>query len=101
MIFKYDILQVIIYPDLKLRKMFVHDAWVIAKFTDDFDLKLAVSQDPYFCITREDIFQLMHTHDDIMIEHMLKIGVKLEIQEDTGFTIVSIKKAKVDQNLHT
>jgi hypothetical protein len=38
----------------------------------------------------------MHTHDDIMIEHMLKIGVKLEIQEDTGFTIVSIKKSKVD-----
>jgi hypothetical protein len=31
-----------------------------------------------------------------MIEHMLKIGVKLEIQEDADFTIVSIKKAKVD-----
>ena len=96
MIFKYDILQVIIYPDLKLRKMFVHNAWTIAKFTDNFDLKLAVSQDPYFCITREDIFHLVHTLDDIMIEHMLKTEVKLEIQEDAGFVHVSIKKAKVD-----
>lgn len=56
MILKYDFLSVIMYPELKSRREFVHDAWLIAKYTDNFELKMAISKDPYFYITREDIF---------------------------------------------
>ena len=77
MIHYYDFLSVVMYPDMKNRRLFVHDAWLIAKYTDNFELKMAISNDPYFFITREDIFQLIKTHDDTMIEHMLKIQVAL------------------------
>ena len=35
MIIKYDFLSIIIYPDLKARKLFVHNAWLIAKYTEN------------------------------------------------------------------
>ena len=52
MIKKYDILSVVMYPDLKNRKLFVHDAWNIAKLSENRELKLEISNDPYFFITR-------------------------------------------------
>lgn len=52
MIIKYDILSVVMYPDLKNRKLFVHDAWNIAKLSENHELKIAISNDPYFYITR-------------------------------------------------
>ena len=73
MMLDYDFLSVVMYPDLKCRRNFIHDAWLIAKFTENFELKLAISRDPYFFITRDDIFHLIKTHDDDMIEHMLKL----------------------------
>lgn len=77
MLYKYDFLSVVMYPELKSRRQFVHDAWLIAKYTENFELKMAISKDPYFYITREDILKLIKTQDDDMIEHMLKIGVSL------------------------
>ena len=77
MVFGYDFMSVVMYPDLKNRRHFVHDAWVIAKFTENFEFKMAISNDPYFYITRDDIYYLIKTHDDQMIEHMLKIQVAL------------------------
>ena len=68
MMSEYDFFSVVIYPDLKARKQFVHDAWEIAKFTECYELKLIISQDPYFYITRDDIFQMVHTNDQEMIE---------------------------------
>lgn len=65
------------YPDYKNRRHFVHEAWLIAKFTENFELKMAISNDPYFFLTRQDILQLIRTNDDDMIEHMLKIQVAL------------------------
>jgi hypothetical protein len=56
MINEYDFFSIIIYPDLKARKQFVHDAWEIAKFTENFELKMIIIQDPNFFLTREDIF---------------------------------------------
>jgi len=56
MIYKYDFFAIIIYPDLIARKKFVHDAWVIAKFTENYEFKMVLSKDPYFYITRDDIF---------------------------------------------
>jgi hypothetical protein len=56
MMFEYDFLSVVMYPDLKNRRLFVHDAWLIAKYTENFELKFAISKDPYFFITRDDIY---------------------------------------------
>lgn len=56
MMFFYDFMSVVMYPDLKNRRFFVHDAWVIAKYTENNELKLAISNDPYFYITRDDIY---------------------------------------------
>ena len=71
MLYFYDFLSVVMYPDLKSRRFFVHDAWIIAKYTENLELKKAITNDPYFYITREDIYQLIKTHDDQMIEIML------------------------------
>jgi hypothetical protein len=60
------------YPDYKNRRNFVHEAWLIAKLTENNELKLAISKDPYFFLTRQDILQLIRTNDDNMIEHMLR-----------------------------
>jgi len=56
MLFYYDFMSVVMYPDLKNRRFFVHDAWEIAKYTENFELKMAIANDPYFYITRADIF---------------------------------------------
>ena len=45
MIKKYDILSVVMYPDLINRKKFVHDAWNIAKLSENYELKIAISND--------------------------------------------------------
>lgn len=73
----FEFLSVVMYPDYKNRRNFVHEAWLIAKFTENFELKMAISKDPYFFLTRLDILQLIRTSDDDMIEHMLKIQVAL------------------------
>ena len=93
MMFKYDFLSVVMYPDLKNRRLFVHEAWLIAKNTENSELKMAISKDPYFFITREDILQLIKTEDNDMIEHMLNIRVSLQIQEDISYKLVYIKHA--------
>ena len=48
-------MSLVMYPELKKRREFVHDAWLIAKLTENMELKLAISNDPYFYITRDDI----------------------------------------------
>ena len=93
MMVEYDFLSVVMYPDLKCRRNFVHDAWLIAKFTENFELKLSISKDPYFFITRDDIFHLIKSHDDEMIEHMLRNHVNLQIKEDISYKLVTIKHA--------
>ena len=49
---------------------------------------MTISKDPYFYITREDIFQLVHSQDDDMIQHMLDIGVNLEVKDDIDYKLV-------------
>lgn len=88
MINEYDFFSIIIYPDLKARKSFVHDAWEIAKFTENFELKMIIVQDPNFYLNRDDIFQLVHTEDNEMIEEILRLGVMLEIQDDISYKLV-------------
>ena len=56
MLNNYDIFSIIIYPDLRARRLFVHDAWEIAKYTENLEFKMIICEDPYFYITRDDIF---------------------------------------------
>lgn len=101
MIKKYDILSVVLYPDLKNRRLFVHDAWNIAKLSENMDLKMAISSDPYFYITRQDIYLLIKTKDDELIEHMLTNKVHLKIEENISYTLVGIKGGQVDAKQQT
>lgn len=44
----YDFVSLVMYPELQKRRDFVHDAWLIAKISENSELKLAVSKDNYF-----------------------------------------------------
>jgi hypothetical protein len=56
MLYKYDFFSIVVYPDLRARKLFVHDMWEIAKFTENKELKNIVAKDHFFYMTRDDIF---------------------------------------------
>lgn len=101
MILDYDFMSLVMYPELKNRREFVHDTWFIAKMTENTELKLEVSNDPYFYITRDDILQLLQTKDDLMIKHMLKNDVMLHIREDVSYKLVKIKNGQVNSNQQT
>ena len=94
----YDFVSLVMYPELQKRRDFVHDAWLIAKISENQELKLAISQDSYFQITRFDILMLLKTHDNAMIQHMLKQETMLNINEDISYRLVKIKGAQVNQN---
>ena len=101
MIFEYDFMSVVMYPELRKRREFVHDAWMIAKLTENTELKIAISNDPYFYVTRDDLLQMLKTKDDLMIQHMLQREVMLHIREDVSYKLVKIKGAQVNQNQQT
>ena len=63
----FEFLSLVMYPELKNRREFVHDCWTVAKSTENQELKLAISGDPYFFLTREDLLTLLISHDDAMI----------------------------------
>lgn len=101
MMLDYDFMSVVMYPELKKRREFVHDAWLIAKLTENTELKIAISNDPYFYISRDDILQLLKTKDDKMIEHMLQHEIMLHIKENVSYKLVKIKGAQVNHNQQT
>lgn len=68
----YDFMSVVMYPELKNRREFIHDAWCIAQGTANMELMLAVSADDYFYMTREDCLELLKTESHEMISHLLK-----------------------------
>ena len=77
MVNKYDFMSVVMYPDLKCRREFIHDCWTIAKACENEELKLAISADVFFYLTRDDLLELLKTHDDKMITHILETNCKL------------------------
>ena len=93
-----DFMTLVMYPDLKKRRDFVHDAWVVAKLCENTELKIAVCMDPFFYITRDDILLLLHTTDNNMINMMLANEVMLHIAEDASYKMVKIKDGQVNQN---
>ena len=77
MVEKYEFMSVVMYPDLKNRREFIHDCWIIAKASDNEELKLAITGDQFFYLTRTDTLELLKTHDDKMITHILDTNCKL------------------------
>lgn len=39
----YDFMSIVMYPQLKNRRNFIHDCWLIAKSVDNEELKMAIS----------------------------------------------------------
>jgi hypothetical protein len=74
---EYDFMSVVMYPNLKKRREFVHDCWLIAKSCDNIELKIAVSDDQSFYLTRDDLLNLLKTHDNMIITHILSNRCKL------------------------
>ena len=64
-------------------------------------MKIALSKDPFFYLNREDLLELLTTHDDKMITHLIEINVKLLIQEEISYKLVGIKDEQVDKNQMT
>ena len=89
----YDFMSIVMYQTLNSRREFVHDCWLIAKATENEELKLAISRDPYFYLTREDLLALLKSDDNAMITHILETGCKLYIKEDISYKLISIKGA--------
>ena len=69
---EYDFMSLVMYPALKNRREFIHDCWLIAKDTENTELKMAITHDPYFYLTRDDLLKLLQTYDDKMITHILE-----------------------------
>jgi glutamine phosphoribosylpyrophosphate amidotransferase len=87
----YDFMSIVMYPDLKNRREFIHDCWTIAKARENDELKVAISLDGFFYLIREDLLMLLKTHDNKMITHILKTNCNLHILEDTGYKLIMIK----------
>ena len=101
MVRKYDFMSVVMYPDLRNRREFVHDCWVIAKASENEELKLAISADQYFYLTRDDLLELLKTHDDKMITHILDTDCKLLCEDDISYKLIAIKHGQVDKTQMT
>ena len=86
------------YPTLRARREFVHRCWVIAKASEEHDLKIAVAGDPFFALGRADLLTLLKTRDLILIEYILEKGCKLSVTQDDSYKLISIKRSQVDLN---
>lgn len=78
-IMHYDFMSIVMYPELKKRREFVHDAWIVAKMSENRELKEAIIDDPYFQLNREDILQLLQTRDNHIINLVLQKEVMLHV----------------------
>jgi glutamine phosphoribosylpyrophosphate amidotransferase len=87
----YDFMSVVMYPDLINRREFIHDCWLIAKIQENEELKLAISKDTYFYLTRSDLLELLKTSDNKMITHILETNCMLHLKEDISYKLVAIK----------
>ena len=79
------------YPDLQKRRSFVHDAFQIAKMSENVELKIAILIDPHMYIEKNDIELMLFTEDHLMIDLVLRRPVQLHIT-NTGYRLVKIKQ---------
>ena len=93
LITKYDFMSVVMYPELRNRREFVHDCYLIAKGTDNMDLKIAISEDKYFYLARDDLLELLKTNDETMITQVLEAECYLQLKSEAGYMLIAIKHA--------
>jgi hypothetical protein len=74
---------------------------MIAKSVENDEFKIAVADDPFFYLTREDLLILLQTNDIVLITHILHKGCNLKLEDNISYLLVSIKSAQVDHNQHT
>ena len=55
----YDFMSVVMYPDLKNRREFIHDCFLIGIGTSNLEFQMALTRDPYFYVSREDLLVLL------------------------------------------
>lgn len=84
-------MSTVMYPELRNRREFIHDCWVIAKSKENDELKLAIINDSFFFLTREDLLVLLKTKDNKIINKILKIQCKLHVTENIGYQLINIK----------
>ena len=94
----YDFMSVVMYPELRNRREFIHDAWCIAQGTSNTELMYAISADDFFYMTREDCLELLRSESHEMIAHLLRNDVMLQIKEDISYKLIQIKRVQVDKN---
>jgi len=88
MITMYDFMSVVMYPDLKNRREFVHDCFLIANETNNEEFKLSLSQDPYFFVNKKDLFALLMANDLKFIRHLLSSQNMYHITSDIGYKLI-------------
>lgn len=95
MLYKTDFMTLIMYPELDQRRTFVHDAFYIAKISENLELKIAILIDPYMYIEKRDIELLIFSDDHDMIDLTLRHPVKMHIT-NTGYRLIKIKEGQLD-----
>ena len=91
MIDEFDFMSLVMYPDLKNRREFVHECWKIANAMENEELMTLVCSDPYYFLTREDILLLLQKKNNKMINIILQLGCKHSVNSDIGYKLISIK----------
>ena len=94
-------MSLVMYPDLRNRRDFIHDCFLIALGTSNDELKMVLSKDPYFYVNREDVLLLLKNNDIKMIKHLLTSHHKFHITTDIDYRLVAIKREQVDKNQMT
>jgi len=70
-IMNYDFKVLISRPELQIRKDFVRDVWSYATQRHLVDFRQAISKDPYFYITTQDMQVLIRMQDHTFIGMLL------------------------------
>ena len=86
-------MSVVMYPELKHRREFVHVCWLIAKGTENEDLKIALSEDKFFYLFRDDLLVLLKTNDETMVTQILESECHLQLYTEIGYKLIAIKHA--------
>ena len=100
MLYKTNFMTLIMYPELEQRRSFVHDAFFIAKTSENIELKIALLIDPYMYIEKRDIELLIFSDDHDMIDLTLRHPVNMHIT-NTGYRLIKVKEGQVDNKQMT
>jgi hypothetical protein len=74
----------------------VRDVWLYATQMSLVDFRHAISKDPYFFLTTQDMQQLIRSEDHHFIALLLQQNVKLKIEDHVSFKLVAVKKTQID-----